>query len=208
MSDRWRIYLKVLFCMSKNSLQFFGLPGSGKTTILKDLVKNFPDKYKEIPKFGKLRRLFLFILFCFRFPYISLNFIVLIFQNNRKILRYVFHLVTISFASHMYIILSKSQKVFLIDEGIAQRLLSVAYKKYSLRQVKRYKKFIKKLSCPVVITEGGNFGRFEIEPDRMTSYRNLLGEDYYKNWSENLSYNFDLISKEIRKTSLYFDLKN
>lgn len=194
--------------MSKNSLQFFGLPGSGKTTILKGLVKNFPEKYEEIPKFGKLKRFFLFTLFCFRFPVISLNFFALVFQNNKKLFKYVFHLVTISFACHMFVILNKSKKVFLIDEGIAQRFLSVAYKKYSLKQAKRYTKFIKRLSCSVVITEGGNFSRFEIEPDRMTSYRNLLGEDYYKNWSENLSYNFDLISKEIKQKNLYIDLKN
>ena len=189
--------------MQKNSIQFFGLPGSGKTTILKELAKRFPDYYVLPPRFGRLKRFILALVFIFRFPKISFNFIFLTFKNPRKIWGYIIHLISLSFATHIYILNQKKDKIFLIDEGVAQRLLSIASRKFTSGEAGKYIKLINKIDSPIVLTLGGNFSRFEIEPDRMTSKRNILGDEYYRNWSNNLVYNFNLLSEEIKKNQKF-----
>ncbi len=190
--------------MQKNSIQFFGLPGSGKTTILKELVKRFPNSYVLPPRFKRLKRFALTVLFIFSFPKISFIFIFLIFKNPIKLWGYIFHLLSLSFATHVYVLKQKNKNIFLIDEGIAQRLLSVAPRKFTLNESEKYIKLISKINSPIILTSGGNFSRFEIEPDRMTSKRNILGNKYYKNWSENLAYNFNLLSEEVKRSGQYF----
>lgn len=185
--------------MSKNSIQFFGLPGSGKTSMLRSLLAQFPEYYATLPQLRRVQRFFLAFLFAFRYPQTALHFFSLTLQNPKKLWGYIAHLVSVSFATHMYVSMHTSKKLFLIDEGIAQRLLSVAPEKYSAKKAEEYIQLISSIASPIVMTSGGNFSRFEHEPDRMTSYRNILGQDYYKNWSENLSYNFTLLSKEIEK---------
>ncbi len=185
--------------MSKNSIQFFGLPGSGKTSMLRELLQTFPEYYVAPPTLLRGKRFSLAFLFTCRFPHIAFRFLLLIVQNPKKLWGYIAHLVSVSFATHMYVRMHRGAKLFLIDEGIAQRLLSVAPKKYTQQEVLRYSALIDVVHSPVVITSGGNFSRFELEPDRMVSHRNALGESYYKEWSETLSYNFALLGKEFEK---------
>lgn len=187
--------------MQKNSIQFFGLPGSGKTSTLNALAEAFPDSYEHVPKFTKSERLGLALRFVLRFPIIGIKFLFLIIRNNPRLWGYVTHLVSQSFACHMYAIKHQcNTKSFLIDEGVLQRLLSVAPRRFTEREARKLTKNLSKLSSRVVIMRGGDFGRFVFEPDRMTSYRNRLGPKYFKKWSENLVRNFSMISKVIPGT--------
>ena len=184
--------------MQKNSIQFFGLPGSGKTSLLNSLVQNYPEKYQLIPKFSRSERFKLALEFSLRFPKVFFVFSYLIFRNDIRLWSYISHLVSQSFAGHMYAIKHRSEKkLFLIDEGILQRLLSVAPAEFSVRETKRLIEMQNIfLSLPIIV-KGGDFGRFVSEPDRMNSYRNRLGPDYFNRWSQNMLKNFKNISLQI-----------
>ena len=98
----------------------------------------------------------------------------------------------------MYVLLQKEDgKTFLIDEGIFQRVLSVAPARFREVEAKKIIRLLYSVQSKVIVTKGGDFGRFTLEPDRMMSHRNKLGNEYYKNWSENLVYNFQTISNLI-----------
>lgn len=181
----------------RNSIQFFGLPGSGKTSILNALVEKFPEVYERMPKFTRGERFALTFRFMRRFPVVTAKFAVLILQNNPKLWSYIAHLVSHSFASHMYAMRTKIEKVCLIDEGVFQRLLTVAPKKFDERTAVKFVKLLGELHSNVVVMRGGDFGRFVFEPDRMTSYRNRFGPAYFKEWSENLFHNFTIVSKSL-----------
>lgn len=188
--------------MQKNSIQFFGLPGSGKTFYLNKLLVEQPNLYKKVPSFSKIERLRLTIIFVFYFPKISLNFFFLIIQNNLKLWAYIFHLTSVSFAAHMYTILEKTDEaIFLIDEGVLQRLLSVSSKSFSEKQAFKLVNELKKIPSKIIIMQGGDFSRFVSEPDKMISPRNKLGEDYFRKWSDNLKMNFKLIEHCIIKSN-------
>lgn len=192
--------------MRKHSVQFFGLPGSGKTSTLRALLANFPDVYRAIPKFSTGERLRLSLLFVLRFPSIGARFFFLLVQNPPRLWRYIAHLVSQSFAAHMYVSLhADAKQLFLIDEGIAQRLLSVAPGTFSRSRAERLVRMMEGLASPVVVMSGGNFSRFVLEPDRMMSSRHALGEAYYKTWSENLMYNFKLLSEVARHRGVTYE---
>lgn len=184
--------------MPRNSVQFFGLPGSGKTSLLNSLAQNYPEKYLRVPKFGRGERLTLTLQFAVRFPKVFFSFISLIYRNDKRLWGYISHLVSQSFASHMYAIKNQRDgKLFLIDEGALQRLLTVAPSAFTAQQVGRLVKIQNVLSCRPVVVTGGDFGRFVSEPDRMMSYRNRLGIEYFKKWSEDMIKNFKTISLQI-----------
>ncbi len=186
--------------MLKNSIQFFGLPGSGKTFTLNSLLKMYPESYKSVPNFSKRERFKLCILFVLRFPRVGIRFFLLLLNNNTKLWSYIAHLVSNSFAAHMYVLLQKEDgKTFLIDEGIFQRILSVSPARFKETEAKKIIRLLYSVPSKVIITKGGDFGRFTLEPDRMMSHRNKLGNEYYKKWSENLVYNFQTISNLISK---------
>ena len=192
--------------MPKNSIQFFGLPGSGKTFTLKSLLKAFPEHYKSVPNFSKLKRFWLFMLFVIRFPLISAKFFSLLFRNNFKLWKYIFHLVSVSFASQMYVLLQKEDgRRFLIDEGVYQRLLSVTPRRFSEKDSIKLVKYLNNLNSKVVVTSGGDFGRFLLEPDRMISHRNKLGDNYFKKWSEDLVFNFQSLSGALSSDNFIYE---
>lgn len=187
--------------MPRNSVQFFGLPGSGKTSLLNSLAQNYPDKYLRVPKLGRSKRLKLSLQFAVSFPGVFFSFISLIFRNDWRLWGYISHLVSQSFASHVYAIKHRSgEKLFLIDEGVLQRLLTIAPSAFTAQQVERLVKMQNVLSCRPVVVTGGDFGRFVSEPDRMMSYRNRLGIEYFKKWSEDMVKNFKAISLQIHGT--------
>ena len=105
--------------MQKSSIQFFGLPGSGKTYTLKKCLESDPEKYTTIPHFSKTKRFFLAMRFVISYPQIAFLFLRLIIVNKVALWRYLIHLVSNSFASHMYVHMEKeTSKIVLIDEGV------------------------------------------------------------------------------------------
>lgn len=130
---------------------------------------------------------------------LSFVFFKLLVQNDKRIRKYIAHLISVFFANQIYIHFVKKDKIYLIDEGVLQRLLSVAPRKFEEDEVTRILQMIKKLNTEVVLMQGGNFSRFTIEPDRMNSARNKLGAEYFNEWADNLRKNFELISASLSK---------
>lgn len=195
--------------MRRNSFQFFGLPGSGKTYAINILVNKYPNLYLKVPNLSKGKRYIFFLLFIFKFPVLSFNFFTLLIHNNFKLWVYLIHLVSKTFADHMYVISnSDSEKIFLIDEGVFQRILSVASKSFSKNEALKILRILSVIDSDVVIVGGGNFGRFVSEPDRMTSPRNKLGSLYFNNWIENLKSNFNTISSIAKENNSTYEIKD
>lgn len=190
--------------MRRNSFQFFGLPGSGKTTTFNKLLSLYSEKYRSVPKLSKAKRFFLNTLFVCRFPELSFLFFKLLIQNDKRIRKYIAHLISVSFANQMYISFAQKDKIYLTDEGVLQRLLSVAPKKFEEEEVIIILKKIKNLNTAVILMGGGSFNRFTTEPDRMSSARNKLGPDYLNKWSEELKKNFELISSHLSKNFIVY----
>lgn len=193
--------------MQKSSIQFFGLPGSGKTYTLKKCIENDPQKYTTIPYFSKTKRFFLVLQFVAYYPQITFLFLRLIISNKIALWRYLIHLVSISFASHMYVLKEKeTNKIVLIDEGVFQRFLSVARYPISDKYAEKVFLILKVLDTKVVIKNGGDFGRFVNEPDRMISPRNKLGEKYFQEWASSLVHNFNMLSRVIKDNNYVSEL--
>ncbi len=194
--------------MQESSFQFFGLPGSGKTFILREMLKDSPDLFEPVPHIKRFARIKLSIIFIFVFPALSFKIFQLLFRNKIKLWGYLLHLLTVSFSSHMYAILHrKDTKVFLIDEGIFQRILSVSPDLLSEDQLSDLVKLCRRLSSKVLIVEGGDFGRFVSEPDRMISPRNKFGESYFIKWKKDLIGNFDILKKLIMENGIKYEIR-
>jgi hypothetical protein len=196
--------------MQKNSLQFFGLPGSGKTTITDSLEKEYPESYIKVPRFSRIVRVSLTIFFIISFPRTSLIFLQLIIRNRFKLWSYLFHLASVCFASHLYVFLHStwSKKMILIDEGLLQRFLSVLPYKLSRKHTEGVVDKLIHKGCIPVFVKGGDFKRFMYDEDRFMSPRNRMGLDYFKGWSENLLYNIEIISDVLNKTGECIEIDN
>lgn len=181
--------------MSKNSIQFFGLPGSRKSSTLNALRERFPDVYAPVPPLSKIKRFALCVLFVIRFPRISIRLLTLLLGNTMKLWGYLFHLLSVSFAAHIYVILQHDAgKTLLIDEGVFQRLLSVVHKRLSPREAQQLVRMLYAISCTPLVMHGGDFDRFLNQSDRGDNPRNKLGETYMSLWTENLAHNFRVIT--------------
>jgi GTPase SAR1 family protein len=196
--------------MYKNNIQFFGLPGAGKSTLVQALLQKFPDIYEKIPMFSKTRRLLYSIAFMFYFPRIGFNFLSFIVRNDLRLWKYLLHLASVFFANQMHTAIrrKKQTKILLIDEGMLQRFLSVAYRPITEVEAKRMIKFLDDLQAAVVIVEGGDFDRFVHQPDRIMSPRNKLGDAYFKKWSENLMQNFETLNSVLENNKNCIHINN
>lgn len=194
--------------MRRSSFQFFGLPGSGKTYTINTLVNKYPNLYLKVPNLSKSKRYKLFLVFILKFPAISFYFFYLLIRNNFKLWAYLIHLVSKTFSDHMYVIYNRgSEKTYFIDEGVFQRILSVAPKSFSKDEALKILRILSVTDSDVVIVEGGDFGRFVSEPDRMISPRNKLGSLYFNKWAENLKSNFNTFSLILKENKNTFEIK-
>lgn len=179
----------------KSSVQFFGLPGAGKTALLRNLVTTYPDYYESVPKLTRGKRWIFFTLFISTHPLISIRFFILVFKNPLKLWSYLIHLVSVSCADYIYAHMHASQKMFLIDEGITQRLLSVVPSVLSEHDARKLVGLLDVVPIKIIFVQGGGFERFTKESDRMGSYRNKLGEVYLNDWMSRVTHNTAVIAK-------------
>ncbi len=184
----------------RNSIQFLGLPGSGKTTRIQELITRFPGTYVVPPKLSKIQRVWFFLVFTFRFPVLNFRLLAFLFSNPWKLWRYLLHLYSYSVAVHMYALAHPSQ-FFIIDEGIFQRVLSVAPRQLSYSQIQSISQLIPRVFGVVVVMNGGSFSRFVAEPDKMTNPRNQMGVAYFDTWVAAVTANFSLLEESVLKNS-------
>jgi len=183
-------------------IEFYGLPGSGKTTISRTLAER-GGKYVYLhtsPRFETIR---LVPLFAFKNPGKALFWFCELFKESMKfhfgtLFRYKLHLLLISIAQYQQA-QRNAETVYLLDEGLFQRILSIYETKKTREDIERYIRHIPKVDI-VVIAENKSteFYRFKESPHRYESPRLHLGKEYFENWMEVVRYN-DAIIKSVLK---------
>ncbi len=194
----------------KNNVQFFGLPGAGKTVLFRNLLTMYPDIYEYALPFSRTKRTLLCIGFIIMYPLVSVQFLFFIIGNPISLWSYLGHLVSISCAMHSNLILCfrNKNKIFLIDEGLMQRLLSIVPEILNKNQAKRLVTFLGPLSKNIVVVSGGDFGRFLVASDKMTSRRNQLGDQYMTKWVQRVSQNTEILSMVFCEEKLSIEIDN
>ena len=188
----------------KNKIvELFGLPGSGKTTLSKILIGGSSKEIVQVEVKNKISRIFYFALFFLlnpRFVYFSFLYIR---RCNRVVRSYVLHLFTLSCSKLMKARISSifSDKVFLIDEGLFQRYLSILEKEETDQNIKRYIKFFPNWIGLVMVLEGGTFDRFTSLVDAHNNPRVIAGSEYLNSWIQSQKKNYMKIKNFIKENN-------
>jgi Cdc6-like AAA superfamily ATPase len=171
-----------------NYCECFGLPGSGKTTLIKELSSEKTNNY-NVQKISRWKRLLYTLFFIVRYPKISWFFIYNIFKNESLLYSYLLHLVSMSFAQYVFL-----KKNTIIDEGVFQRVLSIYPKEMSYSEAQKIINLLSKMRGKILIFEGGDFSRF-YEKGGVESMRTRLGAEYFEAWKKRVTHNFDMMCK-------------
>lgn len=167
---------------AKQIIEFFGLPGAGKTSqaVSPVLIRR------------KLSCWFFDSLFLWRHPF---NFIylyrLLIRESkfNRSLLSHKKHLFSLSLAKEMKAQLSFHDSA--IDDGLLQFLLSLYERKITELEAKALLNCIDKNRI-IAIVEASESQRLAWMKKRGRIPRFFLGEDYLTSWSLILNYNYQI----------------
>lgn len=164
------------------TVEFFGVPGAGKTRVLRKLAQSIPGATEALETsrsgiaFGAAH-------FAFRHP---LSFFVWMTQlcwYSNGLFRYKLGLLLRAMAARMR---AESQSrrgasVVFVDEGLLQRILTI----FDNPIDGRHAAFILKMTPVaeiVVVMTGGEFGRFTEADNRFNSPRVSRGEEKLHEW--------------------------
>jgi len=190
-------------------VEFYGLPGSGKTTLAKNLSQKNPEEFlyfhssprKEIIKYG-----FLFFL---SQPQMFLFWLKELFRECLKkhflqLFRYKLHLLLISITQYQKA-KKYPQKIILLDEGLFQRILTIYEKKINEEKIKKCFANIPKIDLLVFCQNPEKeFFRFKKSPYRGESPRVMLGKKYFKNWEGITRENDKFLREKIKEKNIKF----
>ncbi len=191
----------------KNNIEIIGLPGSGKSTIANLVKEN--SRFCVVQLNTKFEKASFLGVFIFLKPIYFLKYIKLIQGQPLLIRSYVRHLFFISCAKEakafFYSLFSK--KIFLIDEGLCQRLLSIFEGKIETLILRKHLSSLPTWKKKFLVVEGTGFDRFSTAEDSMFSPRFKMGEVYLEAWKKDLEFNFyqvvDILSKN--KSCIFID---
>ncbi len=176
-------------------IELFGLPGSGKSTIIRSLVNNKIGK--DIFIRNRFEKAFYLSLFLMRHPIISFFWIKeIILQRHRELTSYKISLLFSTFAKIQKA--SFSNNTYIIDEGLIQRILSIYETNLTEQKIKSILNYVV-ISDKILFIKGGLFDRFVFDHDKNNSPRFKMGEKYMKDWSVILTNNIMLVNTEIMK---------
>ena len=174
-------------------IEFYGLPGAGKTTIAQKLEEKAGFKIIKIK--SKKELIFFNILFLFKHP---IRFFILLYYviNNSTSLKEFYYKFMNAFLTNAKYQKAKKYKKAIIDQGYFQGILSIFNKKITLSKLNKYldvilkpeKLFIFNLSPEIMKLRTASRGYFG---------RESFGEDYFEKWIETIIDNDALIKKEI-----------
>lgn len=197
-------------------IEFYGLPGSGKTTIARavvarangrpclpagrsitylhtsprrEIIRYFPVFFAQNPgyTFFWLKEIF---KECVRFHF-------------RALFRYKLHLFFISVAQYQKAY-DKKNDISLIDEGLYQRILSLYESEMRTQEIERCIQHIPKPDVLVIMSnKETEFYRFLRSPHRYESPRHHLGQEYFENWMEVLRRNDKAIQSLISEMNTH-----
>lgn len=165
-------------------IELFGLPGSGKTTLSKILVERDSKDFLQVEVKNKISRLFYFILFFFFNPRLVYFSFLYISRCNKVVRPYVLHLFTLSCSKSMKAKIKStfSDKIFIIDEGLFQRYLSILETEEKEEDIRKYIGYFPNWVGLFLVLDGGNFDRFTSLVDAHNNPRVIAGSQYLNNW--------------------------
>ena len=167
-------------------IEFFGIPGGGKTHLMWQLIIRMPDACEaralsrhEITR-GASR-------FALRHPLCFLVWMAELGVHANGLFRYKLGLLLRGMAARAVAESSQSRIAF-IDEGVLQRILTVFDVPLSERHIK-FLLMVTPLSPVVVCVRGGEFGRFAAAHNRFDSPRVQGGEKKLRTWMQTVKTN-------------------
>lgn len=177
-------------------IEVIGLPGSSKSTLCKEIVKEISNAHIiEAPK--RFPRLFYFLSYSLKHPMFILFWKTKILQEGSVgLYRYIFHLWWTSVAKYEKALSQRG--ISIIDEGMVQRILTVFEHKVSEKTIK---KALNNILIPdiMVISVDGTFDRFVKWDNKNNSPRCKKGQKYLEDWKDIITHNHDILLKVLKK---------
>jgi len=174
-------------------IEFFGVPGGGKTQLLRQLVATMPDAREALAttRRGIARGALLFAL------QHSISFVVWmgeLLTHSNGLLRYKLGLLLRTMAACSLAEKNNDSFATFIDEGFLQRILTI----FDTPLTARHINFILKMTPlpdQVVVIHGGEFGRFTTASNRHNSPRVRGGEEKLQAWMKNMRANAAMVEE-------------
>lgn len=190
-------------------IEFYGLPGSGKTTIARALEKKDPAKFVYLHTSPRKEIIKLVPLFFIHHIGITIFWLKELFFKCFKshffpLFRYKLHLLLITFVQYQKAKNYKN-KVVLLDEGFLQRILSIYESRLTKDKIIHYFNHLIKADL-IVFTKNSEseFSRFISSSHKDQSPRTKLGEEYLSQWMEITRSNYQMIKDLIKAKNVKF----
>ncbi len=185
-------------------IELFGLPGAGKSTLAEYIASHYSSEYYVV-SVNRIERFFYFLIFCAMYPFFVIRILRWVRASPQKLRRYIVHLFSVSASKTLksLLVVYFSNKKCVIDEGLFQRILSVAQTVLSHEDAVRHISKMPKWSRRVIAVEGEGFDRYVSLSTQ--SPRSALGDEYLTSWVRIQKENYVLI-REILKRLSYIEV--
>ena len=165
-------------------VEFFGVPGGGKTQLLRQLAALIPNANE--PLASSRRAISLGALhFALRHPISFFIWMSELVIHSNGLFRYKLGLLLRSMFMRIKAESTVHSRVTFIDEGLIQRMLTIFDNPLSPRHIKFLLRMTP-LPDAVVVVRGGEFGRFTAASNRLNSPRTKKGEERLQEWIRNV----------------------
>ena len=168
-------------------LECVGLPGSGKSSFLRQFVLSCEFPLERVVLSRKTERVKWFFLGVIRHPCVAGAFFFACLKQPASLRRYVLTLCATSLAEEQkaaYLSWRYPKKIYVLDEGLLQRVFSCASPASFLSLYQQVRSI--QPDHAYLFFKGGRFDRFEKDEDAKKSPRILAGKQSYEAWKASL----------------------